>query len=61
MLHYKDFVGHYVYDEQAKLFHGEVVGLKDTITFQGATKQELEQAFKDSVDDYLAWCKEEEK
>lgn len=27
-------------------------------TFQGTTVDEIEQAFKDSVDDYLAFCKE---
>jgi predicted HicB family RNase H-like nuclease len=32
--------------------------LKDVITFQGTTVVELEKAFKDSVDDYVAWCKE---
>lgn len=54
---YKGYHGHVVYDEEAKLFHGEVVGLKDVITFQGTSVDELEQAFKDSVDDYLAFCK----
>jgi predicted HicB family RNase H-like nuclease len=39
-------------------FHGEVTGLKAVITFQGATVDEIEQAFKDSIDDYLDWCQE---
>lgn len=58
MMKYKGYIGHVVYDDQAKLFHGEVIGLKDVITFQGTNVAELEQAFKDSIDDYLAWCKE---
>lgn len=58
MMNYKDYVGQCAYDDEAQLFHGEVIGLKDTITFQGATVEEVEQAFKDSVDDYVAWCKE---
>lgn len=53
---YKGYKGHAVYDAQAKIFHGELVGLNAVITFQGETVQELEQAFKDSVDDYLEWC-----
>lgn len=57
MMKYKGYIGHVVYDDEAKIFHGEVVGLKDIITFQGITVEELEQAFKDSIDDYLAWCK----
>lgn len=58
MMKYKGYLGHVVYDDEAKLFHGDVLGLKDVITFQGTTVKEIEQAFKDSIDDYLAWCKE---
>lgn len=57
-MHYKGYLGHVEYDDEAKIFHGEVVGLKDIITFQGKSVEELEEAFHDSIDDYLAWCKE---
>ena len=58
MMKYKNYIGHAEYDGDAKLFHGEVLGLStDVITFQGKTVTELETAFKESVDDYLAWCK----
>ncbi|MDP1834713.1 MAG: type II toxin-antitoxin system HicB family antitoxin [Chlamydiales bacterium] len=55
---YQGYHGHVIYDEEAKLFHGEIIGLRDVITFQGTSVDELEQAFKDSVDDYLDYCKE---
>lgn len=55
---YKGYIGQVSYDDDAKIFHGEVVGLRDVITFQGTSVRELEKAFKDSVDDYLAWCEE---
>ncbi len=58
MMKYKGYLGHVVYDNDARIFHGEVLGLKDIITFQGETVQELEQAFKNSVNDYLEWCQE---
>ena len=58
MMKYKGYIGHVEYDDEAKLFHGEVVGLRDIITFQGKSVEELEQAFKDSINDYLNWCKE---
>ena len=58
MMKYKDYYGKVTYDSQAKIFHGEVIGLKDVITFQGTTVDELERAFRDSIDDYLVWCKE---
>ena len=54
---YKGYQGTVTYDEKAKIFHGEVIGLKDVITFQGTSVDELEEAFTDSVDDYLEFCK----
>src|SRR5579863_5408744 len=59
MMKYKGYLGHVTYDDEAKLFHGEVIGLKDIITFQGTTVASLQKAFKESVEDYLAWCKEQ--
>jgi len=59
MMKYKGYLGHITYDDEAKLFHGEVIGLKDVITFQGTTVANLQKAFKDSVEDYLSWCKEQ--
>jgi predicted HicB family RNase H-like nuclease len=46
-------------DPDAELIHGRVVGLRDVITFQGDTVAEARQAFQDSVDDYLEWCRSE--
>jgi predicted HicB family RNase H-like nuclease len=34
---------------------------KDVITFQGTSVTELKKAFKDSVDDYLAFCTERDE
>ncbi|MBS1987330.1 type II toxin-antitoxin system HicB family antitoxin [Candidatus Dependentiae bacterium] len=58
MMKYKGYMGQVSYDDEAQIFHGEVIGLKDIITFQGTTVQELLRAFHGSVDDYLTWCKE---
>ena len=38
--------------------HGEVINTHDVKTFQGLTVEEVRQAFRDSVDDYLAFCAE---
>ena len=59
MMEYKGYFGTVEYDSQAKIFHGDIINTKDVITFQGTTVKEIEQAFKDSIDDYVAWCKEE--
>jgi predicted HicB family RNase H-like nuclease len=61
MLKYKGYTGYVVFDDEARIFHGEVAAIKAVITFQGTTVDEIEQAFKDSVDDYLDWCKERGK
>lgn len=58
---YKGYQGYVIYDDEAHIFHGEVVGIKAVITFQGTTVEEIEQAFKDSIDDYIDWCKKRGK
>ena len=45
------------YDEEAEIFHGEVINLRDVITFQGKSVAELKKAFAGSVEDYLVFCK----
>jgi predicted HicB family RNase H-like nuclease len=45
------------FDEDAEIFHGEVIGLRDVVTFQGKTVLEIQRAFCESLDDYLVFCK----
>ena len=58
MLEYKGYTGLVEFDGEAGLFHGEVVDTRDVITFQGTAVEELEQAFRDSIDDYVDFCSE---
>lgn len=58
MLEYKGYSGHVEYDGEARLFHGEVLDLRDVITFQGTTARQIEKAFRNSIDDYLEFCKQ---
>src|SRR5438105_9363090 len=53
---YKGYQAKVELDEQAGVFHGEVINTRDVITFQGSSVEELKQAFEDSVDDYLEYC-----
>jgi len=55
---YKGYVGRAEFDSDADLFHGEVLGTRDVITFQGTRGSELTKEFKASVDDYLDFCKQ---
>ncbi len=58
MLEHRGYRGHVEYDDEARLFHGEVVGLRDVVTFRGRSVEEIEESFRDSVDDYLEFCEE---
>ncbi len=54
---YKSYEASVEFDEGAGIFHGEVINLRDVVTFQGRSVNELKRAFAKSVDDYLAFCK----
>ena len=58
MMEYKGYVGQVDFDNDANIFHGEVINLRDVVTFQGSTVGELRKAFEESVDDYLDFCAE---
>lgn len=58
MMKYKGYMGKVEFDDEAKVLHGEVVGLRDVVTFQADSVEAIEPAFRDSVDDYLAFCAE---
>ena len=53
---YKGYEAKIEYDEEAELFHGEIVNLRDVITFQGRSVKELKTALAESIEDYLAYC-----
>jgi len=54
---YKGYMGKAEYDDEAEIFYGEVIGLRDVVTFYGTSVRELQKSFKESVDEYLDFCK----
>lgn len=56
MLEYKGYTAHVELDTEAEVFHGKVLDTRDVITFQGRSVDEVQQAFRDSIDDYLEFC-----
>ena len=58
MMNYKNYVANVTFDDEAEVFHGEVINTKDVITFQGSSVKELKKEFELSVNDYLEFCKE---
>jgi predicted HicB family RNase H-like nuclease len=56
-MEYKGYIGTVQFDEEAEIFHGEVINLKDVITFQSDSVEGLKREFHESVDDYLEFCR----
>jgi len=57
-MEYKGYSAKVEFDEDANIFHGEVINLRDVVTFEGETVDQLRQAFQESIDDYLEFCGE---
>ena len=58
MMKYKGYHAEVTYDHEAAIFHGEVVGTRDVIFFEGTSVNQLNEEFHFSIDDYLAVCEE---
>jgi predicted HicB family RNase H-like nuclease len=58
MLNYKGYIGQVEFDDEADIFHGDIINTQAVITFQGTTVSEIKAAFIDSVEDYLTFCAE---
>lgn len=57
-LNYKGYTGSVQFDAADRIFHGRVLGIADIIGFEGESVKELEQDFRNAVDDYLETCRE---
>ncbi len=58
-MNYKGYIGEVEYDDEARILHGNVINMRDVVTFQSDNVDDLQQAFEDSVNDYLAFCVED--
>ncbi len=57
-MEYKGYFAKVEFDEDSDCFHGEVINIRDVVTFEGRSVDELKEAFYSSVDDYLDFCAE---
>ena len=55
---YKGYETAVRFDDETEMFYGEVINTRDVITFQGKSVTELKREFKNSVEDYLEFCRE---
>ena len=58
MMRYKGYQASVKYDDEAGVFHGEVVDTRDVIFFEATSVEDLNSEFRFSIDDYLAMCAE---
>jgi len=56
LMEYKGYFGNVEFDNDAGVFHGEVINMHDVVTFRGTSVEELRQELIDSVEDYLEFC-----
>lgn len=61
MLTYKGYAGVLEVDLDAGELFGRTIGLRDIITFQGRTVEDARRSFEESIDFYLACCRDEQK
>lgn len=61
MMEYKGYVGVVDFEPERGSFHGTVVNTNDTITFEGSSVAELRRELRRSVQEYLAFCREQDR
>jgi predicted HicB family RNase H-like nuclease len=57
-LEYKGYVGSVQIDTERNVLYGTVQNIRDVIHYEADSVAALQQAFRESVDDYLEFCKE---
>jgi len=60
-LSYKGYDAEIEFDDAANEFHGRVIGIKDVIDFYGQTLADVELELRNSIDEYIEWCQEDEE
>ena len=60
-LTYKNYIGTVNFSEDDGVFFGKVIGITDSISFEGDSVESLTEDFHSAVDEYLDFCKENDK
>mgnify|MGYP000111785113 CR=1 FL=1 len=55
---YQGYLGSHEISVEDGCLYGEILFIKDTVTYQADTVTELEKEFQSAVDDYLQLCTE---
>ena len=58
VMRHKGYLGQVAYSDADSTFYGKILGINDLVTFEGSSVEELKEAFKEAVEDYLETCHE---
>jgi predicted HicB family RNase H-like nuclease len=58
ILQYEGYFASVHFSAEDEVFFGKIIGINDSVTFEGGTVKELKKAFHEAVDDYLETCKQ---
>lgn len=61
VLAYQGYYATIEFDSESHMLCGSVVGMNDGVYFEAESAFDIEQAFHDAIDDYLAFCAEKGK
>ena len=61
ILQYNGFIGSVHFDADDAVFYGKIEGIGDLVTFEGESVAELQQAFKEAIEDYIEICEQKGK
>lgn len=56
VMSYKGYTARVEYDDGDGIFVGKIAGIRDGIGFHADSVDELREAFRDAVDDYIETC-----
>lgn len=60
-IEYKGYMAKVEFSAEDDLLVGKVVGINDSLSFHGETAKEMKEALKETIDGYLAFCKEQNR
>lgn len=57
ILQYKDYYASIHFSAVDEVFYGKILGISDSVSFEGSSVKQLKKAFHEAVEDYLETCK----
>ena len=61
VIKYKNYFGSVEFNEEDMVFFGKIQFIRDLVTYEATNPKSLVESFHSAVDDYLEFCKENNK